>query len=161
SVQGARGLALRTGPYTGASFITTLSGGTGYPVLARNRDEGIYTWYKLRVGEREGWASGRYIQTSVDPNTLPLEGSVFDSIDNAADVNARAYPRAVMNMRARPSVRVNQVGSIPWGDEAILIGRTVQAGTNRWLQVRYNGVVGWIDARYVTVAGEVFQVPIR
>ncbi len=161
SVQGVRGLALRTGPYTGASFITTLSSGTAYPVLARNRDEGIYTWYKIRAGEREGWASGRYLQISVDPNTLPNEGSIFDTIDNAPDRNAFASTRAVMNMRARPSVRVRQVGSIPWGETVVLLGRTVQAGTNRWLQVRYNGVVGWIDARWVTVTGEIFQVPVR
>lgn len=161
TVTGVRGLALRTGPYLGASFITTLSSGTAYPVLARNADEGIYNWYKLRVGEREGWASGRFLTISVDRNTLPLQGSVFDQIDGATDVGARAYPRAVMNMRVRPSVRTRQIGSIPWGAETELIGRTVQAGTLRWLQVRYNGVVGWIDARWVTVRGEIYQVPIR
>lgn len=161
TVTGVRGLALRTGPYLGASFITTLIGETGYPVIARNRDEGIYNWYKLRVGEREGWASGRYLTISVDPNTLPVQGSVFDTIDGAGDIGARAYPRAVMNMRSRPSPRTPQIGSIPWGAEVELVGRTIQAGTNRWLHVRYNGLIGWIDARWVTVRGEIYQVPIR
>jgi len=161
TVSGARGLALRTGPYTGASYITTLTSGTGYPVVARNRDEGIYNWYLLTVGERQGWASGRYLTISVPLDQIPLRGSIFDEIDGAPDIGARAYPRSVMNMRTRPSTRVPVVGSIPWGGEAELIGRTVQAGTDRWYQVRYNGVVGWIDARWVTARGEIYQVPIR
>lgn len=161
SVTGARGLALRTGPYIGASFITTLGAETAYPALARNRDEGVYNWYKLRVGEREGWASGRFLTISVDPNTLPEEGTIFDNIDNASDIGARAYPRAVMNLRERPSPRTPQIASIPWGAELALVGRTVQAGTNRWLQVRFEDKIGWIDARWVTIRGEIFQVPIR
>ncbi len=161
TVSGVKGLALRSGPYTGASFITTLASGQGYPVMARNKDEGIYNWYKLQVGERVGWASGRYLTLSVDLNTIPLQGSIFDQIDGAPDIGARAYPRAVMNLRSRPSTRMPIIGSIPWGAELELIGRTVQAGKDKWLQVRYNGLVGWIDARWVSERGEIYQVPVR
>jgi hypothetical protein len=199
SVQGVRGLALRSGPYLGASFITTLTPGTSYTVLGRNRDEGIYNWYLLQVGSRTGWASGRYLQISgplefvfptpipgfptpfgatevppvitpgapqTDVNAIPLAGSIFDQIDDAPDIGAVAIPRAVMNVRRRPSPRVERVGSIPWGGMAQLIGRTVQAGENRWLHVRYfdeagNTIVGWIDARWVTIRGEIYNVPVR
>ena len=161
TVTGARGLALRTGPYLGASFVTTLIGGDSYPVLARNRDEGTYNWYLLRVGDRMGWASGRYLTLNVDLNTLPLQGSIFDQIDGTADIGARAYPRAVMNLRTRPSTRMPEIADVPWGASLELIGRTVQAGVNQWLHVRYNGIVGWVDARWVTVKGEIYQVPIR
>jgi uncharacterized protein YraI len=161
TVSGVRGLALRTGPYLGASFITTLLGNQTYTVLGRNRDEGIYNWYKLQVGERVGWSSGRFLTINVDINTIPLVGSVFDEIDGAPDIGARAYPRAVMNLRSRPSVRMPRIASIPWGAPLELIGRTVQAGENKWLQVRYNGVVGWIDARWVSTQGELFSVPVR
>jgi len=162
TVTGVDGLALRTGPYVGASFITTLTGGSSYPVLARNADEGIYNWYLLQlVDGRTGWASGRYLQLSVDRNTLPLQGSIFDQIDDAADLGVVAIPRAVMNIRVRPSERTAIIGSIPWGGYASLIGRTVQAGQNRWLQVRYEGVVGWIAAPWVTIQGEIYAVPVR
>ena len=129
--------------------------------MARNKDEGIYNWYELQVGERVGWASGRYLTLSVDLNTIPLQGSIFDQIDGAPDIGARAYPRAVMNLRSRPSTRMPIIGSIPWGAELELIGRTVQAGKDKWLQVRYNGLVGWIDARWVSERGEIYQVPVR
>ena len=161
TVSGVRGLALRTGPYLGASFVTTLIGGESYPVLARNRDEGVYNWYKLQVGDRIGWASGRFLTLNVDLNSLPLEGSIFDEIDGATDIGARAYTRAVMNLRTRPSLRMPEITEIPWGATLELVGRTVQAGINQWLHVRYNGVIGWVDASWVTVQGELYQVPIR
>jgi uncharacterized protein YraI len=161
TVSGVQGLALRTGPYTGASFITTLPGETSYPVLARNIDEGVYNWYQLRVGERIGWASGRFLNVSVPPEALPLAGSIFDEIDSAPDRNAIAITRAVMRIRLRPSTRTPQIGEMAWGDVASIIGRTVQAGQNRWLHVRFGDIVGWIDARWVTQQGEMFSVPIR
>jgi uncharacterized protein YraI len=162
TVAGVQALALRTGPYAGASYITALPGGSSYPVQARNIDEGVYNWYRIQVGERIGWASGRFLQVSVPPEQLPLAGSIFDEIAaGAPERNARAIPRAQMNIRARPSDRTNVVGEIPWGGVASLIGRTVQGGSNRWLQINYNGVIGWIDARWVTTQGEVFSVPIR
>ena len=118
-------------------MITTLIGGESYPVLARNNDEGVYNWYRLRVGEREGWASGRFLDLNVDLNTLPLEGSIFDQIDGAADIGARAYTRAVMHLRTRPSLRMPVITEVPWGADLEWVGRTVQAGIDQWLHVRY------------------------
>jgi uncharacterized protein YraI len=161
TVTGVRGLSLRTGPYLGASFITVLPQNGTYQVLGRNRDEGIYNWYRLQVGERQGWSSGRYLTLNVDINTVPQIGSSFDNIDGSSEVNVLAHPRAVMNIRRRPSIRTQRLGSIPWGAPAQVIGRTIQAGTAKWYQIRYNGIVGWIDARWVSVSGEINAVPIR
>jgi len=163
TVTGVRGLAVRTGPYLGASFITTAQGSTGYSVLARNQSEGVYTWYKIRVGEREGWASGRYLTISgVDPNALPEEGTVFDTIGDAPDRNVIGIPRSVMNLRVRPSARTQLLDQLAWGEEVSIIGRTVQARNNFWLQVRtQEGVVGWIYAPFVTIHGEINAVPIH
>lgn len=161
TVTGVRGLALRTGPYVGASFITTLPGDSAWPVYARNTDEGLYNWYLLEVNGRRGWASGRFLTISVNRELLPVQGSVFDEIDGATDLGVQAIPRAVMIMRRRPSERTERIGTIPWGGVASLIGRTVQAGTDRWYQVRYEGVVGWIAAPWVTVVGERFAVPVH
>lgn len=162
TVSGARGLALRTGPFTGASFITTLPGETSYPVLARNFDEGVYNWYYLQVGERFGWASGRFLQLSIDPLALQVQGSIFDQINDAPDRGVVATTRAQMNVRVRPSDRMQVIGQIPWGGQVSVIGRTVQAGTDRWYQVRLaDGQVGWIAAPWVGIRGERNAVPIR
>ncbi len=159
-----RGLALRTGPYLGATMITTLTRDTSYNVLGRNRSEGIYNWYLIQMSDgRQGWASGRYLDLNVEVNSVPEVGSVFDTFNDAPDIGARAIPRAVMILRKGPSVRAEAIGKIGYGEVVELIGRTVQANTNQWYQVRRGstGEVGWIYAPWVTVKGEINQVPIR
>jgi uncharacterized protein YraI len=161
SVTGVRGLAVRTGPYLGATMITTAFPGNEYPVLARNPSEDGVTWYKITVNNRTGWSSGRYLSFNTSPDGLAVEGSVFDTLDAAPETGVTAAPRSIMNLRARPSTRTAIIGNVPWGAEMPLLGRTVQAGTDRWYQVRYNGQVGWIVAGFVTVRGDIRQVPIH
>lgn len=161
SVVNVRGLSLRTGPYLGASYISVLRPDIAYNVLARNEDEGGgYTWYLINTGERQGWSSGRYLTLTVDPLTLPLQSTVFDELGNPPDRGVLAIPRAVMNLRRRPSVRAVRIGQVPWGAEVQLLGRTIQGGMNFWYLVRYNGVVGWIYAPFVSVRGNINAVPV-
>ncbi|MGB1287089.1 MAG: PA14 domain-containing protein, partial [Aggregatilineales bacterium] len=72
-----RGLALRTGPYLGASLINVLRPDKVYPITAQNFSEGIYTWYRITVPStgQVGWASGRYLTitgTSAVTGTCPI-----------------------------------------------------------------------------------------
>lgn len=163
TLQGVQGLAVRTGPYLGASFVTTATAGNLYSVTARNRSEGVYTWYYINVNGRQGWASGRYLTVSgIDPNSLPEQGSIFDQIDSAPDLGVIGSPRSVMNLRRRPSERTDLLDQLAWGEEVSIIGRTVQAGNNRWFQVRTGeGLVGWIFAPFVAVRGDINAVPVR
>jgi uncharacterized protein YraI len=161
TIAGVKAEALRTGPYLGASFIGEVAAGTPLNPLARNKDEGIYNWYLINTGTKTGWISGRYVTLTGDINAIPLQSTVFEQIDGAPDVGVLAVPRSVMNLRKRPSIRSARLMQIPWGAETILIGRTIQAGKNFWLQVRYNGQVGWIFAPYVSIRGDVNAVPIR
>jgi uncharacterized protein YraI len=160
-VVSVKGLSVRTGPYLGASLVTVARPGTPYTPIARNRDEGQYTWFLITVGDKTGWASGRYLEVTGDPNSVPLQGTVFDQIDNAPGVGVMAVPRSVMNFRRRPSQRAGLISQMPWGAETELIGRTIQAGENFWYQVRWNGQVGWIYAPFVSVRGNIDAVPIR
>ncbi|MBL8118027.1 MAG: SH3 domain-containing protein [Anaerolineae bacterium] len=161
SVTFVKGLAIRTGPYLGASLIGVLRPGTEYPPIARNRDEGTYNWYLINTGTQTGWVSGRYLNITGDPNSIPLQSTVFEQIDNLPDTGVLAVPRSVMNFRRRPSVRSEILAQIPWGAETQLLGRTVQGGQNFWLQVRYEGQVGWIYAPFVSIRGDVNAVPVR
>jgi uncharacterized protein YraI len=161
SVQNVKGLALRTGPYLGASLIAVVRPGTDYIPTARNLDEGQYTWYLITVNDRTGWSSGRYLGVTGDPNYPPVQGTVFDQIDGAPDTGARGVTRSVMNLRRRPSIRTALLDQIPWGAEVPIIGRTIQGGKNFWFQVRYNNKVGWIFAPFVSVRGNINAVPIR
>lgn len=190
-----RGLSVRTGPYLGATYITAARPANNYGVVARNQDEGIYTWYLLNVpiGQQQtttetvpvtgaitaipgvatavatpvavqyvtGWSSGRYLEVTGNPNSVPIRTTIFDQIDGAADVGVLGVPRAPMNLRRRPSTRTQVLAEIPWGAVVPIIGRTIQGPDNFWLQVRYDNLVGWIFAPYVTIRGDVDTVPIR
>lgn len=156
-----RGLAIRTGPYLGASLIGVARPGVSYPILERNQDEGLFVWYKITAGDNSGWVSGRYFQVAGSIDIIPFTGTVFDQIDGAADIGVVGVTRSVMNLRRRPSERTQLLDKVPWGAEVPVIGRTIQGGNNFWLQVRYNGKVGWIYAPFVGLRGIVDAVPVR
>lgn len=160
SVTGVKALAVRTGPYLGATMITVATGG-GLPVLARNPSEDGVTWYLITFNGKTGWASGRFLTFSTDPGSLPIQGSVFDEINNPPETGVRVATRSVMNLRARPSTRTPILANVPWGAEMPLLGRTVQANFDRWYQVNYNGQIGWIIAPFTTVRGDIRAVPVR
>jgi uncharacterized protein YraI len=156
-----RGLAVRTGPYLGATMVTVAIPGESFPVYARNQSEEGVTWYQINVNGQTGWSSGRYLTFNVEPGGIGTAGSVFDTLGDPPDTGVIAVPRSIMNMRAQPSTRTPIVGTIPWGAEVPLYNRTVQGGQNRWFQVRYEGRLGWIFAPYVGVRGNINAVPIR
>jgi uncharacterized protein YraI len=162
SVKNVQGLALRTGPYLGASLVSVVRQGTEYVPLARNLDEGQFTWYLITVDTtRTGWVSGRYLNFTGDPNFPGVQGTIFDQIDGAPDIGVVGVTRSIMNLRRRPSIRTAVFEQIPWGAEVPILGRTIQDGRNFWFQVRYNNRVGWIFAPYVSVRGNIDAVPIR
>jgi hypothetical protein len=177
-----RGLAIRTGPYLGGSLIGVLRAGQSFTASARNTDEGgPFTWYLITTNtgspvggtpvpgatqppvgtSRTGWVSGRYLVIQGDPNLLPLQSTVFEQLDNPPETGVIAVPRSVMNLRRRPSQRSQLLGQIPWGAELPLYNRTVQEGRHHWLQVRYEGQLGWIFAPFVGTYGNLDNVPIR
>jgi hypothetical protein len=162
SVVEVRGLAIRTGPYLNATLIGVARPGTTYTVLARNQDEGAFTWYLIVFGgNRQGWVSGRYLRISGTESLAPFAGSIFDQIDDAPDVGVRATTRAMIDLRPRPTGRIQRTATIPAGVELIVVGRTVQNGGTFWLHVRYGDLIGWIPAAPVTLQGDVSLLPIR
>jgi uncharacterized protein YraI len=162
-----KGLALRTGPYTGATLITVIETGRAYGVDARSEAEGVYPWYRITTTTgRVGWASGRYLNISVDPNELPFAGSVFDDIGGAPETGVTALTRTTFNLRPGPSDRPERTAQVVYGETVQIIGRTVQAGFTKWYQVRRvqaDNQVGWISATegYLEITGDIRDVPVR
>jgi hypothetical protein len=161
TVNGAKGLSLRSGPYLGASLVGVVRPGTAYSPTARNRDEGQYDWYQINVDGKVGWASGRYLTGAGDASLISAQTTIFEQLDDAPDTGVIAVPRSIMNLRRRPSDRTETLVQIPWGAELPLLNRTIQYGKDYWYQVRYDGKVGWIYAPFVGVRGDINLVPIR
>ncbi len=160
TVRQVRGLAVRTGPYLGASLIAVARPDVSYPILARNTDEGLYEWFRISIGDSSGWVSGRYFITAGNFSSVYTEGTIFDQIDNAPSKGVTGVTRSVMNFRRRPSERATLLGQIPWGGEVDILGRTIQGGQNFWFHVRWEGRVGWIYAPFVGIRGPIDAVPI-
>jgi hypothetical protein len=156
-----RAQAVRSGPYLGATLLTIIRPGTQYPVLARSNSEPGVTWYLIQTPLRQGWVSGRLFTIAFDPNLVPLQGSIFDQIDGAPDTGVTALTRTVLNVRVRPSIRTQRIEQIPFNMRVEVLGRTVQERNSFWVQVRYNGVVGWVSARWLWVSGNIRNVPVR
>ncbi len=157
-----RGLAIRTGPYLNATLMGVARPGTTYTVVARNLDEGEFTWYLILFGRnQQGWVSGRYFRISGTESLAPFAGSIFDQIDGSPDVGVRATTRAIIDLRPRPTGRIQPIATIPIGVELIVVGRTVQNGGTFWLHVRYGDLIGWIPAAPVTLRGDVTLLPVR
>jgi hypothetical protein len=157
-----RGLAVRTGPFLGGSLIAVARPEVQYPVLARNTQEGLFTWYYIQYDvDTFGWSSGRYLTFSVgDPATLPLENSTHFDITYDPPGDVIGVTRSVMNFRVHPTQRSPRVAAVPqlfWGAEVEILARTVQGGRDFWYQVRYTpeksatSYIGWIFAPYVGI----------
>jgi hypothetical protein len=158
-----RGLALRTGPYLGATYITGLGRETTYTVTGKNYSEGVYPWFRLTTPDgRTGWSSGRYLQLSVGIEQIPDATSIFDEIGGAPNIGVTGTARSTLNVRVGPSERAVRISQIGYGETFEIIGRTVQARKDQWYHIRRgNGEVGWVTAEYVTEFGPVHLAPIR
>ncbi|MCS6835759.1 MAG: choice-of-anchor D domain-containing protein [Anaerolineae bacterium] len=148
-----RGLAVRSGPYLGASMLAIARPNVEYPVLARNDDEGEYTWYLISINGIQGWASGRYLNVRGNLN-IPTQGSIFDQLDNAPDLLVRGRALDNLNLRRRPSMRVAPIAQIPWGAEMKILGKTMSGGVIFWLHVEWNGIRGWVVPNWVRLVGD-------
>lgn len=157
-----RGLAVRTGPFLGGSLIAVARPDAAYPVIAKNTQEGLFTWYLIQYDvDTIGWSSGRYLTFSAgDPDTLPVEARThFDTIYNPPG-DVIGVTRSVMNFRIYPTQRAGRILAAPqlfWGAEVQILARTVQGGRDFWYQVRYTpegsttSYVGWIFAPFVGI----------
>jgi hypothetical protein len=170
NVNSVRGLAVRSGPFLGASMVAVARQAADYPLLARNSQEGLFTWYLIQFdADTQGWVSGRYLTVEGDPNLLPTAAAT--AFDTVYDPPGRVVgvTRSNMNFRVYPTERAARVAAVPqleWGATVEILARTVQGGRDFWYQVRYNradgtSYVGWILAAYVGVSGDpIDTVPI-
>ena len=157
-----RGLSLRNGPFLGATMLRVARPGVIYPVLARNTQEGLFTWYLIQYDpETQGWVSGRYFAiTEGIAENLPVIN--VDEYTTAYDPPGlvTGVARSNMNFRAFPTeraLRIAEVPQLPWGAYVEILARTRQGGFDFWYMVRYtvpdtsNSYVGWIYAPFVDI----------
>lgn len=129
-------LNVRNEPTTNGSVVLTkIDLGQSYAIIARTDDS---SWYKIDVNGTQGWVSAPFVTVSnaaAVPSTEPAptlnipEGSV-------------ATQSIRVNLRSAPTTTGTDVLTIiPRFTIVRVIGRNAN---NSWLQVDYNGQVGWV-----------------
>lgn len=142
-------LNVRNIPTVQDSFvITKIRNGETYPVINRN-DDG--SWVQVNIAGTIGWVSARYVELRQIPPITDNTG-----VDNAFSVISLDNYVAV---RATPSARSDTLTTLPLDDTAPIIGRTQN---NRWFQIYYNNLYGWVAAPNVALTSDVIlsAVPI-
>jgi len=159
---------LRDGPSIFSSkIIGALPQGAVFDVEARNSNG---SWYLISYRGIRGWVSAVYVTLSggtvndlLASNEVvpaPPEGTVFvPEPAPGVTVTVRGRASADLRLRDAPSLRGNQLGSVPLDAEFVIEGRNINGA---WYLITYGGVEGWVNAAYVKlIEGTVPDLPIR
>lgn len=137
----------RPDPFTGV-ILTRIYQGQTYPLIGKNGDS---SWLQLNANGIVGWVNARYVYATnlglvpvTDPGTRPTGATATVTTGN-------------LNVRDRPDPFTGLVLTrISRGQSYPVVGKNADAS---WLQLNVNGVVGWVNAIYVS-ATNLQNVPV-
>lgn len=127
-------LNVRSGPGTNYSIVTKIGLNETRAVVARQGD-----WYKIQVGDTQGWVSGEHVKPVNAPSQPPVSPAAPqpDPVSNTVAVTG-----SVVNIRRQPTMDAPVAAKVYGGERLAVTG---QQGD--WLQVRLaDGNTGWIAA---------------
>jgi uncharacterized protein YraI len=146
-------LNIRSGPGLTYAVVGWLPINQQAQVIGRNAAN---RWWQIQYGSVTGWVSAPYtaLQAGADVNLIPIT-------DSGTPVPTTYITTALVNLNIRsgPGLTYAVVGWLPINQQAQVIGRTA---TNRWWQVRYGGVTGWVSAPYTALqaGADVNLIPV-
>ncbi|MEL7399264.1 MAG: SH3 domain-containing protein [Pseudomonadota bacterium] len=127
-------LNVRSGPSTRNPIIGILSPDRcGVRIVQRSGNWAYVTWRNRRGQLGQGWASLRFLAD----NRIPSP--------SVACVTNVAF-NDVLNIRAAATSQSRIVGAIPPNG----CGVRVIAQNGAWTRIRYNGVLGWVNNRFLS-----------
>ncbi len=153
----------------------TFEGGTYTFVAAA--DDGVRI-YVDNVLVLDGWAAGSYREiratAEITPGTHTVRVEYFELGDQARIsvywTRSGALPpgssggviatiaTGLLNVRSGPSASNSVVTSVPQGTTYAVTGRLAD---NSWIEISGNGFTGWVNARYVTLSGNLSGVTVK
>lgn len=158
----ARGnVRLRSEPSLNGTRLTFIAWGQQASLLARDVTG---EWYQVNFNGTTGWVSAAwFVVVAGNPSSAPQTGAT-DSVTvstantNTASVNSVAVANTSnagslvqalgnVRLRAEPSLESVRIATVPWGGVATLQGYDA---SGEWIQVDYNGLVGWTAAAWWT-----------
>ncbi|MCB9451215.1 MAG: SH3 domain-containing protein [Anaerolineaceae bacterium] len=160
------GVNIRLFPAIGAEVVGFVNAGWVTLADARSPDN---QWVRVDFNGQEGWIGVAVINifgdinslTVADPRTIPYGG--FDSPRSGpSDASSAIIGRLALSglrLRAGPSTAYPVLANPLRYSEFPLLGRTAN---NAWLQVNFEGTLGWVAAQWVEIQGghSIVELPI-
>lgn len=146
-------LNVRALPNATAAVLTRVSRGNVLTVVGIN-PEG--TWVQLNVNGIIGWVNRRFVSLN-NTGGVPTTGNPSQP-PTSSGYNVLA-DRFSVNIRTGPGTEFEVLGSLRFGQQAVVVGRNAN---NTWWKVSYRGLVGWVSAVYTTIdpAANLNLIPI-
>jgi uncharacterized protein YraI len=161
------GVNVRLFPAIGAEVLGYVNAGWRAPATGRSPDN---EWIRIDFNGEEGWIGFPVINffgnleslPVADPRTIPFGG--FESpragqTDAGSHVMGRLADSG-LRVRSGPSRAYPILANAPRYTVMPLLGRTAN---NAWLQVNFEGTLGWVTTGYVELQGNVsiLDLPIN
>ena len=140
------GLNVRSMPSTrGGRLFSIPFNGTGIRVGQCLRVPNGSMWCEVTYRGRTGWASARYLAPmSSSPPPMPTSNQ-YRVVNVEPD-----DPDGGLNLRSTPGARRNRILTvIPYNGVGITLHRCISRYGRQWCQITYQGVTGWVNARYI------------
>ncbi len=170
SAEAFRTVNVRQGPGTQFDVIGQLESGDVVPVIGRSDSEN--NWLLVQFGDAEGWVAfftvtvtGNVtaldiinLQVVSEPQSPPVGGSlpfVSESEITTGDPHITAYRR--INVRLGPGSAFGRLGYMNPGNVADITGIS---DDGEWIQIAFEGQIGWVAFFVVSVNGSLDQVPV-
>ncbi|MEZ4672125.1 MAG: PA14 domain-containing protein [Anaerolineae bacterium] len=138
-------LNVRSSPSIAAdNILLKVSRNEVYPVVGKNGDG---SWCQIAINNTTGWVSTRFVNIGGNTN-IPVTASAPPPV-TWTDTGFDATALTNVNIRNLPSTRGSSIlALLNRGANAHVIGRSADSA---WWQINYQGVTGWVSARYAVL----------
>lgn len=159
------GVNVRIAPALGADVLGFVPAGWTAPATGRSPDN---QWIRIDFNGQEGWLGFPVINLFGDINALPVAdprsipyGGFESPRSGATDATGPISGRLAesgLRLRAGPSTAYPVLANPLRYTVFPVLGRTAN---NAWLQVNFNGTLGWVTAGFVELSGgSLLDLPI-
>ncbi len=141
-------LNLREGPSLSQAILQEIPYRTRFSATARVGD-----WFRVEYEEQTGWVHADYVfwrgycdfpsLESADQTPLPETGRALEDCSLSAG--------DILNLREEPDISAAVMLMIPYQTR---LSASARAGD--WLQVEFQGLLGWIHSDYAQTSGDCF-----
>lgn len=139
-------LRIRTGPGTSFRVIGSLTKRQAVKVIDQNEN-----WYKISSMFGEGWVAKEFIDLKTAGQQ---ENSSTTNAGNKTITRAGADTGSVigdtLNVRQSPDAASPVIGKLTKGTSVAILSQQ-----NKWVQVSYLNVKGWVSAEFINLDSEV------